>query len=245
MLLLRGYPETYPRTTSPCPAKRWHGSHNILPFTRPEFTQSTHASIEHRAGTQVPQCKTAAASKEPATIPLDDLTATTNLPILVGRMAEPRTSSILVALVVAVATVLSWYGLPWRPIESFVDDQIGIGFLCVGTILAAPLVFWMPRARASFFPAWRVPSQTYLLPESLVRLLVAALWAQFAAMTILALVNRPTILWISASSLLVTVAFSAGAWNRFRQRKEFSAPVWSPPRMARWCLRNFGWRFRR
>ncbi len=71
MLLLRGYPETYPRTASPCPAKRRYGDHNILPFTRPEFTkpQTAHSSIEHRAGDPVPQWKTAAAWKEPAATP--------------------------------------------------------------------------------------------------------------------------------------------------------------------------------
>lgn len=161
-------------------------------------------------------------------------------------MVGPKTSFLQIFLVAAAATVLSRYALFELSDGALVDDPIGRRIMAVWTLLAMPFAFWMPRAPVRFFaPLARVPLQTYLLPQRLVLFLAPVLWGQSLATILLALTDRPAILWMSAVSVLVTMAFCAGVWSRLRRPAEFELPWWPTVATMRRCLRSFGWRVRR
>jgi len=140
---------------------------------------------------------------------------------------------IVVVLITAILTLCSWrWGPAEAMLERFLEDELARWFLLVWTAAAIPMAFWMPRIRASFFGrSWRVPSQAYVLPGWLISLIIAFAWGQTLAMLVLASFSTPHMFWLFASSLLITITFSAGAWHRLkRPREEFEIPLfyWYP-----------------
>ena len=170
------------------------------------------------------------------------LTADIKLPNLVGRMTKPIPLFILVGLIAAGVTLVSWqYPSAESHLQQFLTDGPALWFLAFLTLAALPLVFWMPRIRAGFFSrSWKVPSRAYVLPTWIVGLITAFAWGHVLAMLVLTALNDSRALALFVPSFLVAIAFTAGALHRLRRpREEFEMP-W-----LRWNLRAPGWRLRR
>lgn len=138
---------------------------------------------------------------------------------------------ILVALVTAAMGVVTSLSVPEEmQLTRIVRDSTVLTFLSIWTLASLPLAFAMPRLRVSFFGrigrTWRLPSETYLLPRWIVRLVLGSLLGQVAAALVLAILQDPRIFWFAGSSALLSAAFSAGAWRRLKKypRTEFNMP---------------------
>lgn len=167
------------------------------------------------------------------------LTTDTQLPNLVGRMTKPIPLFIIVGLLATTLTLVSWkYATADSQLPQFLTDGPALWFLAFWTLSALPLVFWMPRIRASFFGrSWQVPSRAYVLPTWIVGLVTAFAWGHVLAMLVLAALDDSRALSLFGSSLLVATAFTAGALPRLRRpREEFEMP-W-PLGIRRWRLRR-------
>ncbi len=157
-------------------------------------------------------------------------------------MAKPKALSIFVVLILTVLTVASTLcAPPGLSVERFVDDELGATFLCLWTLGAMPITFWLPRVRARFFaPTSHLPSRAYLLPVVWVRICLLFAAGQVLGFSLLAVFLDIRIFWLAGSALATMVAFWAGARYRLRQpMAEFEIP-W-----LRWTLRGFGWRLRK
>ena len=99
------------------------------------------------------------------------------------------------------------------------------GVLSVGV----PAAFWLPNMRAGRMGwQWQVPSTTYLLPRLAVRIMLGVMFGESAAYLISALRYDSRLYWGFGISVLISIAFCAGAWKRFRQHPglEFNMPWW-------------------
>ncbi len=156
-------------------------------------------------------------------------------------MTRQKATFLLIFAAAAALSVPSWRDLS----HSFAAGPVERWFLTAGTILAMPFAFWMPLARARFFPSHaNVPSQTYLLPAGLLCLTIPLLTGDVFGLLLVALTEGGAAFWLFGSYVLVLIPLFAGMHRRLRQTREFEMPFWPPGLMLRWSLRRFGWRLR-
>lgn len=128
----------------------------------------------------------------------------------------------------ATAFTVTWAlcAPPELAVQRLVDNKLGVKFLGFWTLGAMAIAFWMPRARARFFvPASHLPSDTYCLPVSIVRICSPFAAGSVLGLFLLAIIQDVRILWLAGSCLVTTVAFWAGARQRLtRLVGEFEMP---------------------
>lgn len=131
---------------------------------------------------------------------------------------------IVIAIVAAASTLPALVCPPNDiPLPALPDD-VELVFLLAWTVAASPLAFAMPCLQASFFAGmWRVPYHTYLMPRWLIRICIAMMSGQVAALFAFAAVCNHRLFWLAGSMLFVGGAFCAGAWRRLKRppRTEF------------------------
>lgn len=161
-------------------------------------------------------------------------------------MMGKKAAFLLLFAVAATGSALSSHLVPLDLPHPFVSDSVELLFLAVWTFLAMPIAFWMPLMRARFFaPLAKVPSRTYLLPATVIQLILFFLAGQVFGLLVVGLMDDGRVLWLCCSDLLTLLCFYAGARKRFRQTREFEMPFWPPGMMIRWSARRFGWRLQK
>ncbi len=136
---------------------------------------------------------------------------------------------ILIAIVVAALTLTAAVLAPDETPLPALSDDMELVVLLASTIVSLPLAFVMPCLQASFFgQIWRVPYHTYLMPRWMIRLCIAMMAGQVAALFALAALHNPRLFWIGGSMSFVGGAFCAGAWRRLKKpsRTEFVMRLW-------------------
>jgi hypothetical protein len=114
-------------------------------------------------------------------------------------------------------------------IATLFSGQLQLVFLAGVFIVGIPTAFWMPNMRAGRMGRqWQVPSATYLLPRTIVRIMLGAMFGQSAAYLVCALRYDSRLYWDFGSSVLISSAFCVGAWKRLRRHPglEFNMPWW-------------------
>ena len=160
-------------------------------------------------------------------------------------MTRQKATFLLLFAAAAALSVLSWRQFPQDLPYPSDADLVERWFLAGWIVLAMPFAFWMPFARVRFFaPLAKVPSQTYVLPASLICLTIPLLAGEALGLLIVALTEGGNTQWFFGACVLVLIPFSAGTHRRLRQTREFEMPIWPPGLMIRWGLRGFGWRLR-
>ncbi len=136
---------------------------------------------------------------------------------------------VLIAVIVAASMFTAAAFAPNEIPLPAMSDDMEVMFLLAWTIAASPLAFAMPCVQASFFGRmWRVPYHAYLMPRWMIRLCIAMMAGQVAALLALAVVFNHRLFWLAGSMLLVGGVFCAGAWRRLKKPPctEFVIRLW-------------------
>jgi hypothetical protein len=138
--------------------------------------------------------------------------------------------------IAAILAVITFVALEHEPdgtrLVDLVSDTTALVLLGIGTVVALPLAFAMPRLKAAFMgELWRAPSSTYLMPRWLIWLCLSSSLGQIIGVVAYALVHEPPLLWLGALLTCICGAFCLGAWPRLSRHagSEFTMPWWRLP----------------